>query len=210
MRRVLTLALAATAIGFAAPASAATLVADGITYSLTENSISADGLTAFFTLTISGENTASDTEGGGRTGINAIAFNQPAPGTVTSGVMTSPSGFSFSLGGIGSTGCDGNGNFFCFDNTAIPPTPTTLLSGPLSFMFDVTANTSGVWDNYTTDLKIDWVGTQNNYDLVSLPIPVNHGGVPEPATWAMMLLGFGGIGMAMRRRRKDSRLLQIA
>jgi hypothetical protein len=25
--------------------------------------------------------------------------------------------------------------------------------------------------------------------------------VPEPATWAMMLLGFGGIGLAMRRQR---------
>jgi len=34
--------------------------------------------------------------------------------------------------------------------------------------------------------------------------------VPEPATWAMMLLGFGGIGMAMRRGRKDGRLLQVA
>ena len=35
--------------------------------------------------------------------------------------------------------------------------------------------------------------------------------VPEPATWAMMLVGFGGIGMAMRRGRKQSgRLLQIA
>jgi PEP-CTERM motif len=27
------------------------------------------------------------------------------------------------------------------------------------------------------------------------------GGVPEPGTWAMMLLGFGAIGVAMRRRR---------
>ena len=27
------------------------------------------------------------------------------------------------------------------------------------------------------------------------------GAVPEPGTWAMMLLGFGGIGLAMRRRR---------
>jgi hypothetical protein len=36
-------------------------------------------------------------------------------------------------------------------------------------------------------------------------------GVPEPATWAMMLLGFGGIGFAMRRRRSSSgHLLQIA
>ena len=26
-------------------------------------------------------------------------------------------------------------------------------------------------------------------------------GVPEPATWAMLLIGFGGIGFAMRRRR---------
>jgi hypothetical protein len=38
-----------------------------------------------------------------------------------------------------------------------------------------------------------------------------NSGVPEPGTWAMMLLGFGGIGMAMRRGRKQSgRLLQIA
>jgi len=33
--------------------------------------------------------------------------------------------------------------------------------------------------------------------------------VPEPATWAMMLLGFGGIGIAIRRRRKPV-LAQIA
>ena len=33
--------------------------------------------------------------------------------------------------------------------------------------------------------------------------------VPEPATWAMMLLGFGGIGFSMRRRPKQV-LAQIA
>jgi hypothetical protein len=33
--------------------------------------------------------------------------------------------------------------------------------------------------------------------------------VPEPATWALMLLGFGGIGMAMRRRRRPA-LAQVA
>jgi len=33
--------------------------------------------------------------------------------------------------------------------------------------------------------------------------------VPEPGTWALMLLGFGGIGLAMRRRRRPA-LAQIA
>jgi hypothetical protein len=34
--------------------------------------------------------------------------------------------------------------------------------------------------------------------------------VPEPATWALMLLGFGGMGVAMRRRRQQTTLLQMA
>jgi len=36
--------------------------------------------------------------------------------------------------------------------------------------------------------------------------------VPEPATWAMMLLGFGGIGLTMRRGRRNAKtaLMQIA
>lgn len=37
------------------------------------------------------------------------------------------------------------------------------------------------------------------------------GGVPEPATWAMMLMGFGAAGVSMRRsRRRKAELLQIA
>ena len=31
--------------------------------------------------------------------------------------------------------------------------------------------------------------------------PLAGGGVPEPASWALMLLGFGGIGATIRRRR---------
>jgi opacity protein-like surface antigen len=34
--------------------------------------------------------------------------------------------------------------------------------------------------------------------------------VPEPGTWAMMLLGFGGMGIALRRRRKPSNIAQLA
>ena len=34
--------------------------------------------------------------------------------------------------------------------------------------------------------------------------------VPEPGTWAMMLVGFGGIGGAMRRQRRASAKLKLA
>ena len=34
----------------------------------------------------------------------------------------------------------------------------------------------------------------------------NVAAVPEPATWAMMLIGFGGIGLAMRRRKPQQAL----
>lgn len=34
--------------------------------------------------------------------------------------------------------------------------------------------------------------------------------VPEPSTWAMMLIGFGGIGYSMRRRRRSTAIEQFA
>src|SRR3989337_3011287 len=49
------------------------------------------------------------------------------------------------------------------------------------------------------------VGTSNNGSYSGL---LNVATVPEPATWAMMLLGFGAVGATMRfRRRRTSPLL---
>jgi len=36
------------------------------------------------------------------------------------------------------------------------------------------------------------------------------GPVPEPATWAMMLLGFGAVGFSIRRKRKTALISQFA
>jgi hypothetical protein len=30
------------------------------------------------------------------------------------------------------------------------------------------------------------------------------GGIPEPATWALMIVGMGGVGAALRTRRRQS------
>jgi hypothetical protein len=36
-------------------------------------------------------------------------------------------------------------------------------------------------------------------------------GVPEPATWAMVLVAFGGIGMALRRKQRNATaFMQVA
>ena len=48
---------------------------------------------------------------------------------------------------------------------------------------------------------------QNSINLSTSPPPP----IPEPATWGMMLVGFAGIGMAIRRsRRRSGALMQIA
>jgi hypothetical protein len=47
---------------------------------------------------------------------------------------------------------------------------------------------------------------QNDITIAPAPPP----GVPEPATWAMMLAGFGVTGFAMRRTRRKNLLAQIA
>jgi hypothetical protein len=38
----------------------------------------------------------------------------------------------------------------------------------------------------------------------------NVASVPEPSTWAMMILGFAGIGLMAYRRNKDGQALRIA
>ena len=51
-----------------------------------------------------------------------------------------------------------------------------------------------------------WGATANSGAILE-----THDPLPEPATWAMMLMGFGATGVAMRRtRRKNAMLAQLA
>jgi hypothetical protein len=49
---------------------------------------------------------------------------------------------------------------------------------------------------------------QNAFEIDN--IALTTGGVPEPSTWAMMLLGFGAIGFTIRRRKSARELTQLA
>ena len=61
-------------------------------------------------------------------------------------------------------------------------------------------------DTFVRDVEVRVAGWQSQIFAVD-PTP----GVPEPATWAMMLLGFGAAGVAVRRsRRKKALVTQFA
>ena len=47
----------------------------------------------------------------------------------------------------------------------------------------------------------DGLGGQGGFELDNVVLNSAVAAVPEPASWAMMLAGFGGIGFAMRRRK---------
>jgi hypothetical protein len=206
MRNVAMYALSSVALGLttlAGPANATPLVADGITYNLTAASLNAS--TEEFTLTITGINGASDTEKG-RYGFDALAFTLPTNFSSAT-VVTPPGSFTAASGGLNSGGCDGSGGFFCFTGFegSAKTGPALAANSTLSFVFDVTLS-SGNFTTWDPHLKIDWLGTKNNYDLVSQEIAINlpppppppppQVQVPEPSTLALLgglLLGLFGI-----------------
>jgi subtilisin-like proprotein convertase family protein len=84
-------------------------------------------------------------------------------------------------------------------------------SGVYDALSTLTAfNGTSVAGDWTLTIA-DQVGADaGNLDSWTLHLNGVQGAVPEPATWAMMLLGFAGIGVAMRRRRSSEHLPQLA
>jgi len=184
--------LGAIAICAGAPAQAS-LVADGLTYTLFETILSPTE--DQFTLEITGINGTSDTEGG-RFGVNSLAFNEPKPGSVLSGTMT---GFTFMTGGLNAMGCDGTGNFFCLKANTAPKAPALAANSELQFTFDVSVAQAGELAGYNPDLKIQWLGSKSGkYDLVSQPLTPTP--VPLPAALPLLLGGLAGLSLVRRRK----------
>jgi hypothetical protein len=65
-------------------------------------------------------------------------------------------------------------------------------------LYQIDPASGGNWDTFDIPYK------NNPHDLSHLLFFGSAGAVPEPATWGLMILGFGLVGGAMRRRQKIS------
>ena len=67
--------------------------------------------------------------------------------------------------------------------------------------------------NLRTDGSLNSIvvtGTTGGNAAFSGNLSFTQGAVPEPGTWGMMLLGFAGMGYSLRRKRRNSLLMQAA
>ena len=143
--------------------------------------------------------------------------NEPSPNTImfftaaNNAILNVTSGFTdgFSFFYSSSTaatinvydGLNGTGNILAslnltaqgFNNCTGDPNGSFCNWTPIGVSFGGTA------------YSINFGGTANQtgFDNITFGSATpGTGAVPEPSTWAMMLLGFGAVGAAMRRRRK--------
>ena len=76
-----------------------------------------------------------------------------------------------------------------------------------------TQNSGGITDNgtfwYSNDSTGAFFDGQNLTPEMAFTVSM-AGGVPEPATWAMMLLGLGGLGAMMRLQRRKAGAAAVA
>jgi hypothetical protein len=138
-----------------------------------------------------------------------ISQNRPnANNTITNDAGTP---FTFSSIGLADVFNAGNGGdvIFTFNHVGGTSDTTTVtlaanIFGLQNFTFNETNLISVVFTNPTTNALLPWVQFDNVGVDVAGAVDVPPA-VPEISTWAMMILGFAGVGfMAYRRKSKPA------
>lgn len=146
---------------------------------------------------------------------SAESLSLPANGaarvSATDGILNNPLTFSFDDGLISALEFNinalTNGDvFFTFaggDSDGQVTTLYDLSKNGQNFFNAFNGTFKSVTMSFTNGATVDDV---RQFRMSAAPTAA----VPEPATWAMMLLGFGAIGFGMRRRRSDTVRVRFA
>ena len=103
----------------------------------------------------------------------------------------------YGVGKVGVYQIDANGN--------------PIVSTRQDFLTGLSGAEGALIDPLTGDFIFSTFGANNGIFVISgFVAPPQPGAVPEPATWAMMLLGFGALGGMLRRRARQSLRVRFA
>jgi hypothetical protein len=196
-------AIAVAAIA-AAPASAATQIGDG-TLSIaglfaptvaTGATTSTYSVTSGLSYLVAGNGSFAGLTGPTGTIDGLVTFSN------TVGTTLAASLADFLTFGDGSSGTY---NFSATSVKTLSYAVTPGVSSAISFyLLGTTVNSNLGLDATPTSLTLSFNSTGNSPYSTSATLsvpPSITGSVPETATWGMMLMGFGAMGAAMRRRR---------
>lgn len=195
MVRIMTsLAAGAVALGMSAAASAAPVVTAPITYS---GSQQIGSILAAYSITTDGKLGSLDYS-------DVTAFNVTLSDSISS--------VNYGRTSAGGTGSD----FGTFNATA------TALTIPLFESISFYTNATSMFGGYVGNLTFNYAATNTQIDdaahgagLFQSMAEANTktpfatavtAAVPEPAAWAMMMLGVGALGVMTRRQRVSARL----
>jgi PEP-CTERM motif len=195
MRNLIASAVVASALGVAAPASAAVLYSNpalsGAAVSIPNTlgfsyaSAAAQSATLTFRLlgigSVDGQNSYQDNLAVALNAINLFTASFSLNGGGASGILANPAGASFSNYVTGAGTFDGGSVDFSV--------PVSLLAGNNSFSFA-----------YSAPGASNGGGQSLGDEGFNITNVVLSSAVPEPATWAMMIVGFALVGASMRRR----------
>lgn len=204
IRKLLTLGLTSALMAAAAPASGAVVLycSSGPGIDLVQNGC------------VSG--TAKNYPGGGdgiysnAGGGDSLAAVQAA---ITSATGVAPVGLSlygksdenaalFALTGVSPAGQSGTWNVL--DDSILIKYITVKAANSFA-LYEFSGNGTNA-DAFTTLGLLNNGGQRPNVSHISFWQAGGTAAVPEPATWALMMFGFAGIGLGMRRRKRDTRL----
>ncbi|MHA6724267.1 PEPxxWA-CTERM sorting domain-containing protein [Sphingomonas sp. RS2018] len=195
MKRIYALAAAATL--------AVTGTADAATYVSTTRTVGAGSVNLSIT---------TDGTIGALTAANITAYSI-AVTDPTGAITLTRANSSLGVSGTGFTATASNLQFdFGSNSGALFQSPSFGSGGPF---YCLQGGATGCFDRNGAGEGLDALSCCSNVErtartgLVTIAT-VTTSAVPEPATWGMMMLGFGGIGFAMRRRSKVTTSVRFA